>query len=80
MGHLRVSPIKIRRFHGSNWRDLEVKDSGGLRKICEWSCNGSDLKFAGFESETGMWQEYILQDFGINISDHSDSALHAPRG
>ena len=74
------SGVGVRRFVDGDWREMIAKESGVLREICEWSCDDRDLRFAGFESESGMWQEYLLHNFDIKVSVDADSPPSTPRG
>jgi hypothetical protein len=61
--------VCIERFdtNGANPMELDLAESGGLREICEWTNTDGELKFAGFERETGWWQRYCFMDAEIQV-------------
>ena len=63
-----IETLRVRRLLDRHWKYLDWQESGSLREICEWTSDGKVLKFAGFERDSGAWQEYLLVSVGIRIS------------
>ena len=61
-------PVQLREYADGEWADIELSPSVGLREICEWNSNDGNLAFAGFESVSGMWAEYRVASFSLNMS------------
>jgi hypothetical protein len=57
--------VFCRRYQDKVWRELPVDSAGALRDVCEWSALDGDLVLAGFEKESGQWQEYSLPSFSL---------------
>jgi hypothetical protein len=59
--------VHSRRFANGEWQHERSGSAEGLREICEWSVEGSDLRFAGFETVSGLWREYFIPAFSIRV-------------
>ncbi|MAT69520.1 MAG: hypothetical protein CMJ58_08345 [Planctomycetaceae bacterium] len=61
--------VSVQRFdsNGIDTVDLELAESGSLKDICEWRMNGSELSFAGFEENSGLWQLYRFEGGTVQV-------------
>lgn len=60
--------VQLREYAEGEWADIQLNPSVGLREICEWDASNGNLAFAGFESVSGLWAEYRVTSFSMNMS------------
>ncbi|MBP1852509.1 hypothetical protein [Rhizobium halophytocola] len=61
-------PVQLREYADGAWGDIELDTLVGLREICEWNVNNGNLTFAGFEAVSGLWAEYRVSSFSMDVS------------
>ena len=60
--------VQLHEYVDEKWVNVISNQSTGLRDICELAANQDDLKLAGFQLASGMWNEYKVRDFFIKIA------------
>lgn len=60
--------VSCRRYIEGSWYAIPPGAAGALRDICEWAVKDNSLVFAGFEEQTGLWQEYVVPSFALSGS------------